>query len=642
MVEYAVRIQYKVDDGASGPIDKIADKAKRVTREKEKANATAGMLADTIRTLGSFATGAFDSVVSGAAKGSVALAGMAAVATAGAIKTGISVNAAVEDSTISFASIFRMFDVTKNFDEGLAPAKDLIAGIRKDAAALPGEFQDFVDMSQTIMPAMLGMGKSVADVRTNVSQLAAAAASVGLKGKQGFAQAAREYAELLEGRAGTHNLLGLKMGITAHSKVGGVDFNKTSGAARYDFVQESLKKAGEALPAFEKSWSGLTSTLADNFKAFLGRATAPLMDRMKVSIDRFSKFFESRSGDAADRVADALVAAYDWAERKTLRIASHWSEIKSAGQSLERSFEKVYGYVSPLVDKIGGLASKAFANPGAALGDALALRAGVGILGGAAPEAMAASGGAVAAGAGVAAAAVGVALIDDVGGSVNRTGTILNGWWTGLLGLFDSAASKGAFLRDALGGIGAVILWGMDVAFTPFRILIGGATLALQGLNAVWDKLKEGASEVYNEMWGVKEIVDTVSGAIGGFTSNLSYLWKQLKGMISDNTNYGANTFTTAKEQADFQIDASRKAAGVFENFGFLNYGGGGSKNLAELKGSMKAAGGKGATNINVNAPITVLAESDPDRLVAKVGTHLERVLRAPTRSIAARSFMDQ
>lgn len=637
---YVVRVQYRVDDGASGPIQQIGEKSKKAAESGSKMGSVFSGVADRI-------SGAFDAVVSKVAMGATAAAAAAAIAGAKMIKTGISVNAQLEDSSMAFASMFNMFGVTSSFEAGLSPAKKLIEGIRKDAADLPGEFQDFVSMAQNITPSMMRLGKSVADVRSNVSLLAVTAASVGLKGKAGFEQAANEYAELLSGRAGTHNKLGVRLGIDTHTKVGGLEFNKADAQKRYDFLQEMLKRGGAGKEAFGRSWGGMTSTLSDNFKSSMGRVTAPLMDRMKETMGRFLGLSDAHAKDIGaieNIVASKLVSAYDWLEKKTISMVKHWRDIASVAQATGHTIGKIYDKVAPIV---GGAAKAIYENPSDTLTALVGARAGMSAMSYAVPAATTAGGalaGAATAGAGV---AVSLALIDNVGGSVSRFADILRSWGSTFMTIFDGLFGKGTLFRDILGGIGAVLIFINDVALLPFKLQLDLVGAILKGINSLWQALKDELFGVDGALRSVGDAFTTAWNAITSFVSAVRNI-----AMPDGNEGPGKSLIEWRDLFLERQLFAPARDYKNAMNYGMpiamalmgAASSGGQSqseKSLDELKSTMKGMAGSGKTNVTVNAPLTVLSDADPDRIAKGVAVHVRATLQAPLRSITGRNYLD-
>ena len=110
--------------------------------------------------------------------------------------------------------------------QGMSVAADVMSQMRKDAAALPGEFRDLVGIFKTISIPGFQAGASVDEIRAVAAQAMAVSQVMGLP----MEQASRELAMLLEGRAGAHNVLGMRLAGLAGQRAEA--FNKLTAADR--------------------------------------------------------------------------------------------------------------------------------------------------------------------------------------------------------------------------------------------------------------------------------------------------------------------------------------------------------------------------------------------------------------------------
>lgn len=446
------------------------------------------------------------------------------------IKTGlIDVNAKLEQASLGFATLFQKFGAAPTFASGLGVAKDLIEGIRQDAKALPGEFGDFVGMAQTLTAPMLNLGKGAQDIRNFTRDAVVSAAALGIN----FDQAAREAAMLLEGHAGGHNIFGTRLGITASTKVGGKDWHEATAASRYEYLTKLLKTNDDVLKANQNSWSGLTSTLVDSGKRFVGIATQPLFERAKASMKQLLSFTDSHESQL-DRIATLvgtkIGVAYDWVEKQAKKIPDHWESAKRHVHELTDALDHGFKKAWPIIEKIGTFLGKELEHPATALkhlaeikvgamaaqaapsllsggmqfakmfagagGGAAAAGAGAeglaGLAGGGGGAAAAATtaGGPVALAALAAAAAVVVAAIDNVGGAYDRLKTTMTDLWTSVSGVIGPVVEKGGFLRDTFGRIGSNIVTVLQIGLYPIILGFKQFALALDLINVLWRGVK--------------------------------------------------------------------------------------------------------------------------------------------------------
>jgi len=602
-IRYVVTTVYQVDDQAS---------------------AKAGKIGSAFEGLGSFADGAAAAMDSVAGKLFAVGAAMAALATAGAVgalKVGlVDVNSKLEDVEIGFATIFNMLGASGSFEQGLSMGKELMSQIRLDAASLPGEFADFVAMAQTITAPLVNAGKGMEDIRNLTRDSVVAAAALGVN----YDQAAREMAQLLEGHAGGHNVLGTRLGITTSTQVNGKDFNKATSAERFDFIEKSLSKAKESLPAFQKSWSGLTSTMIDDGKRLLGAATQPLFERLKTTFAGINTMLESGTAMSyAERVGAWLGHAFDVVKAKAADVELYWYRIQNASMKfadeLRGAFEKVW----PIVEKIGSYLGDKLQDPGKFLGELAGARVGLAVAG-AAPGALGGLGGGAGAAAGLEAAAAAAAplavLLVAAAGAVD---VLTRSADTGAIVLDALAEAGQEVARDiqanfsaAIGEtsealhtiwqesrplvdlLGVALLGAVDGAIYAFRNIVGSLTMFADGLMWILDQIPGAKAAL-----GISDTSGVASAALGK----------------SDKVKEAERNAFFAKEQAshDAQVNAAAMTA---------------------AKVAMKMPGA-GKVNVQVNAPLTVLSDSDPERLAKAVATHVDEKMRNALTSRSLTAF---
>jgi hypothetical protein len=341
--------------------------------------------AASMASIGASVAGAMDHMAMLAAGAATAGAAVAGAFAFHAVHEGLTkVNASVENSKIGFASLFNMFGAVPDIQGGLGMAATLMAGIRKDAAALPGETQDFVSMAQVLTGPILQAGKGVKEIRDLTRDTVVSAAALSVP----FEVASREMGMMLAGTVSSHMPLAAKLGINAHTMVGSKTFHDASTAERFDFIEDKLKKAKDALPLFEHSWAGLTSTMADKWHMFLGKATEPLFSGIKGSMIRGLTWLDAHQqkvDEIADSVGHKLGQAWNYVDGLAYRIPGWirwasdewdaWSpKVVAFGHELEHAFAKAW----PWIEKIGGYLEEKLKNPGETIKQLAMLRLGAG------------------------------------------------------------------------------------------------------------------------------------------------------------------------------------------------------------------------------------------------------------------------
>lgn len=548
------------------------------------------------------AKGLIDGVVGKVAALGAAMIGAGVAASAMAIKTGlVDVNANIEEARIGFATIFNMLGASDSFDQGLGVAKDLIEQIRKDAKDLPGEFGDFVSMAQTLAAPLLNAGKGIKEIRDYTRQTAIAGAAMGLP----FEQAAREMAELLEGRAGTHNKLGMRMGITTHTlvKPGGAEFNKATADERMALLDKLLSKNDDALKAFGNSWKGLTSTLVDNTKQLFGRATLPLFERIKQELARVNKAFDENDGlgAAADLVGKYLVKGFDYGVAATEWLVRHWKAIAYEVREMGGKFKDALEKALPIAERIG---SYLMNHGGDVAGGLLGARIGLGVA--TSP------------------------VVGELAGAAGTAGGVA-------LGVAAVAAAGAIDVLTAKAG-------DMPPALDK---------MAMKG-QEYWEEVKKSWGEVWDNIVGIgKDLLDVFRPLIDAIGFDLIYLLRELgRAMKWLSANLKAFTGWIRDQLAKVGLAPGDEDLGPDENAelgpareAFMRkkrleevakkYGpptGPANAmtpdNVANALKKANALAGSGKANVTVNAPLTVLSDADPERLAKAVATHVDEKMR--------------
>lgn len=301
-VQYLVEIIYKQSGDLNAKLGRADEQAKRLDRT----------ISNTLSSVGSGVNSAFgmmDSAIMGVVGGMAALGTMVAGGVFGAMSYGaIKVNAELEETQIAIAGILNAQGTNSPFLGAMQKASGLMADMRKDAAQLPGEFKDLVDIFQTIAIPGLRSGMDPDKLR----EFSAKTMAVGAVMRLPTNVTAREMAGLLEGRAGAHNILGQRLLGLSGSKA--TEFNRKSASDRMEILTKELEKYNDALEAYKHSFKGLSTTIIDSGKLFLANASKGLFDRIKGSLEGINTWFNSNQGliDAwANRISHFMVRAFD-------------------------------------------------------------------------------------------------------------------------------------------------------------------------------------------------------------------------------------------------------------------------------------------------------------------------------------------
>lgn len=403
-----------IDIGTKGG---LTDSLSGAHRKAVDLDSSLKRVGDAARTVGGQMAGAFTSAVesAGALVGRMGmLAGAAGLAgvTYGVVK----LNAALESAQIGIAAIFNAQGLSSNMTDAMKMAGGQMEHLRKQAAELPGEFGDLRQFFTLGLNQALNKGMDVDKFREMAGNAMATAASVGVP----MDQAAREFAQLLGGRSGTHNVFGSQLGLQGAKSQ---EFNAATPAKQVETLTALLAKFNPAIATFKTGWEGLSSTAVDNVKRFGQMATAPLFGRIKQTFSEFNNWFDGNGNTWqawANKIGRELAHAFDVGKAKVMEWAPVFATF--AGNAWDKLL-MFWVQIEPIVARVADLIKSAMLDPGTfdRIGDMLKLYTAVKIGGAVAPAvgssisafgSLAGGGGAAMAGLGIAevGAAAAVAL----------------------------------------------------------------------------------------------------------------------------------------------------------------------------------------------------------------------------------------
>lgn len=268
-------------------------------------------------------------------------------------------NKELESTQISLAAIFGAQGITKNMTQGMAIGADVMRDMRRDAAALPGEFQDLVDIFKTVAIPGFGGGLGVKQLESLSSKLMATGAVTGLP----MEQVAREAAMLMEGRSGAHNVLGMRlMGLGGNEAE---RFNKLAPAARIKEMTAAVDKFAPAIAVFSNSFEGLSTTFLDNAKRFLGVATEPLFGKIKDTLKDINRWFSDNEAYVNSEAQAIGSKAAHWFEVGKEKIQEWWPAIETFARNASAEVASIWKTVEPYLEKYGPMLQDFLKSPDA-------------------------------------------------------------------------------------------------------------------------------------------------------------------------------------------------------------------------------------------------------------------------------------
>lgn len=548
--------------------------------------------------------GRLDAVTSGmerlAMVGVAAIGGVAAMGVRTLARDMVHLNSLTEDTTIGIAGMLQANGGAATFAAGMNQAGAALAQIRRDADALPGEAQDFVNVFSTALPAAMQAGMTNAlDVARFTNQFAA----VGIALHVDAEQSGRDLRLLLQGRAGAQvamwNQLQSLVGKTAEQ------FNQMTAPQRLSALQRATGRYGDMVNAFGGTFSTAITTVIGRAHRLEELATKPLFDRATARLQEMGTYLTTHAPEIEARVvrwgeagAHAFDVLFERGRKAVSWLRENWRSMLNEGIALGERAVAVYS--------VARAGSAAFSLASGASSIAGALGSG------------GAAGGAGAAGASLAA-------VGAVGAGATLTGASI------ALADRNGVASVRDSLKELRGpahlaGDRLHFLW---TQVEPLAAAAGG--ILLSGVTS----LAGAALKVVTVFSDIASIVPTAFNALRLFTADL------IRGVASpgagaqlsatQSAQFAANEFQ-ARDRERYNADVrdhmiAHVAARVVENSGMHAA----IQRKAQLHAPRPAAHNPHHTTINNHFKIE--QADNPERVALSVLHVMRRELRNPTQS---------
>jgi len=294
----------------------------------------------------------------GVSMAKMAIGGAAAAGIAGITYGVMGLNKEAEGAQIALAGVFSAQGITKDVQSGMQMAAEQVAEMRKEAAALPGEFQDLRNIFVTGAIPAFQTGMNPDEWRKMASNVMAAGAVSQLP----MDMVAREMGQLLSGRSGAHNVFGTRiMGLTG---LKAEEFNKMAPEKRLEKLRTELDKYAPVIGIYEKSFDAMFSTAIDNGKTFLRLATAPMFEKGKDVLGWFNNWFTRNQDQVkywAEDIGERLSKAFEWGKRT---IQEWWPSIREFATNAYYRLSAIWDDIAPTVKSFGETLKEALKDPG--------------------------------------------------------------------------------------------------------------------------------------------------------------------------------------------------------------------------------------------------------------------------------------
>ncbi|HSS39036.1 MAG TPA: hypothetical protein VLT58_09730 [Polyangia bacterium] len=238
------------------------------------------------------------------AKGSLLSVGTAIKAfVAGfAVKEIADIGSTFEQNRIQIAGFLSALGQSSDFNQGLVDAQGVIQQITKDAAILPGEAQEYIDVFKAGLPFVQGAmpGGSLGDITAFTNKLTAIGKTFGL----GADVIAREFDHMLSPGKGMaslrlplfRQLLSFMPKLQNGARVTAESFNAMSAPQRLALLQATFEKLQPMLDASANSFDAMWGAAVSALKQMTRVATAPLFKGMKQALDQVNSALYDNAG----------------------------------------------------------------------------------------------------------------------------------------------------------------------------------------------------------------------------------------------------------------------------------------------------------------------------------------------------------
>lgn len=199
----------------------------------------------------------------------------------------IEVSNAAEQAQFTIAALVQAGGVsgTDSWAGAMRVGSEYIAQMRRDAQALPGTFQDLMNIVQPAMLPGLEAGLSL----KQIEKLSADMMAVGKLMQINPVVVGHEMEMLLHGRATSRTPLFAKLsgaiGMTAK------EFNALDQDQRIAKLNEAVSRFDDAIKAYDKTWDAVSSTLEDNITEFHRLAGATFFGAVKEQVKELNDYY---------------------------------------------------------------------------------------------------------------------------------------------------------------------------------------------------------------------------------------------------------------------------------------------------------------------------------------------------------------
>lgn len=240
-----------------------------------------------------------------------------------AIKEIADIGSTFEKNTTAIAAMLATLGKSADFNAGLADAEKTMNRITADAAALPGEAEDYIEVFRAGLPALVDAmpGASADEIAAFTNRLTALGTSIL---QVDAPQLGRDIQLMLGtiGRAGGQvrtfaQLLGYMKKLPGQANLTAEAFNRMSQPERLRLIQDTFGNPAmtAALEHSANSFDAMWGAAVSGLRKFTREASKPIFAGMKKGLDELRKLFIKDDGEFTDlgkNVVDGISTVSGW------------------------------------------------------------------------------------------------------------------------------------------------------------------------------------------------------------------------------------------------------------------------------------------------------------------------------------------
>jgi hypothetical protein len=259
------------------------------------------------------------------------------------IETVTHLGSAAENASISIAGLLNASGMphANNFNTALKMSSAIIDQMRKDAAALPGTFEDLQEIFTRSIPGAGMAGKSTLDAEHLSGQMMAVGKTFGMQAEF----IGREFSELMEGRASSRVTLFAKLRQFMGPDMDAAKFNALSAPERWERIAAALSKFQPMIDKYGESWDAISSTTESYIQNLYRIGSGALFKGIEQRLAALNAWYEKNQTqidkmvqDVGGRLATALIDAFEAVKSAVMFVVEHRDAIIGIGEAIAAAF----------------------------------------------------------------------------------------------------------------------------------------------------------------------------------------------------------------------------------------------------------------------------------------------------------------